>query len=122
VKSDILKAVFWDVTLTIWVSSPWCFEGTKILWNIRNYAPSDTASHLTSMDLQNARTSPPYTNLLSEDMLIDWPWTQQCCKKRVHNMHVHYDLTYLKINIGIPKGGGGGIVVLIIVTIQHKSH
>jgi hypothetical protein len=30
-KIYILKAVFWDVMLSSWVSSPWCFQGTGII-------------------------------------------------------------------------------------------
>jgi len=56
-KIYILKAVFWDVMLSSWVSSPWCFWGTGIIWNVRKYSPYDTGSHPTSMNLQKFRTT-----------------------------------------------------------------
>jgi len=37
-------------------------------------------------------------------------------------VHEGYDLTYVKCDTGMPRGGGGEIVVVIIVVIRHKLH
>jgi hypothetical protein len=46
------------VMLSSWVSSPWCFQGTGIIWNVRMYSPYDIASHPTSVRICRSSEQP----------------------------------------------------------------
>jgi hypothetical protein len=94
-----------------WVSSPWCFQGTGMIWNDRKYSPYDIASHTMSMNVQRSRTICSVKERSSSN-----------AAEKEYTMCTYVKTTYIKCDIGIPKGGGWGSVVVIVVIICHKLH